>query len=133
MEYLIGLGLAIVVCVFATWVGFDRDRVFYATLLIVVATYYILFAAMGGSTSALIWESVVACAFAVIAVAGYKKSCWLIAAGLIGHGLFDSVHHLLVRNPGVPVWWPGFCLSFDVLAGLFLAVLLLRRSRHAKA
>ena len=42
MEYLIGAGLAVVVCAFATLVGFDRDRVFYPTLVIVIATYYVL-------------------------------------------------------------------------------------------
>jgi len=41
MEYLIGVGLAVVVCAFATLVGFDRDRVFYPTLVTVIATYYI--------------------------------------------------------------------------------------------
>jgi hypothetical protein len=35
---------------------------------------------------------------------------------------------MLIQNPGVPEWWPGFCLSFDVLAGGFLAMLLMRRS-----
>ena len=44
MEYLIGAVLAAVVFAFARLVGFDRDRVFYPTLLIVIATYYILFA-----------------------------------------------------------------------------------------
>jgi hypothetical protein len=33
------LTLAVVVCVFATLVGFDRDRVFYPTLRAVIATY----------------------------------------------------------------------------------------------
>ncbi|HKE34883.1 MAG TPA: hypothetical protein VKB66_06760 [Candidatus Acidoferrum sp.] len=53
MEYLIGVGLAVVVCAFATLVGFDRDRVFYPTLATVIATYYILFAVMGNSRPAL--------------------------------------------------------------------------------
>jgi len=39
MEYLIGVGLALVVCAFAMLTGFDRDRVFYPTLLTVIATY----------------------------------------------------------------------------------------------
>ena len=42
MEYLIGVALAGVVCAFAMLAGFDRDRVFYPTLLTVIATYYIL-------------------------------------------------------------------------------------------
>jgi hypothetical protein len=51
----------------------------------------------------------------------------LVVAGLVGHAVFDFLHRLFINNPGVPEWWPGFCLSFDVLAGLFLAVLLLKR------
>lgn len=128
MEYLIGTGLAVAVCVFAVLSGFDRDRVFYPTMVIVVATFYILFAVMASSTSALALESLAAAAFVGVAVAGFKKNLWLAAAGLAGHGVFDFVHHLLIQNPGVPVWWPGFCGSFDVLAGGFLAVLLMRRS-----
>lgn len=41
MAYLIGIGLVVMVCAFATLVGFDRDRVFYPTVLAVIATYYI--------------------------------------------------------------------------------------------
>ncbi len=115
------------VCAFALLSGFDRDRVFYPTLLIVIATYYILFAAMASSTSALTIESLAASAFLVLAVAGFRKNLWLIVAALAGHGIFDFFHHLVIRNPGVPLWWPGFCLSFDVLAGGFLSVLLTKR------
>ena len=45
MEYLVGVGLALVVAVFGTLVGFDRHRAFYPTVLIVIASYYGLFAA----------------------------------------------------------------------------------------
>jgi len=31
------------------------------------------------------------------------------------------------------VWWPGFCVSFDVLAAGFLAVLLMRREEMTMA
>src|SRR5207248_8933192 len=87
-----------------------------------------LFAVMGSSTSALALESLIAAAFFAVAVAGFKKNLWLIVAGLAGHAVFDFFHHMFIQNPGVPVWWPGFCLSFDVLAGGFLAMLLARRS-----
>ena len=133
MEYLIGVGLAMGVCVFAILAGFDRDRVFYPMLVAVIATYYILFAVMGSSTSALVLESVIAAAFFAVAVAGFKKNLWLAVAGLAGHAVFDFFHHVFIQNPGVPVWWPGFCLSFDVLAGGFLAMLLLQRSGFEKS
>jgi hypothetical protein len=133
MEYLIGVGLALVACAFATLAGFDRDRVFYPTLLTVIATYYSLFAVMGNSTPALAIESAVAGAFLVLAVAGFKRNLWLVVAALAGHGVFDFFHQLFIQNPGVPMWWPGFCLSFDILAGSFLAMLLMRRSGFALA
>jgi len=131
MEYLIGAGLAVAVSAFATLVGFDRDRVFYPTVVTVVATYYILFAVIGSSMPALARESLIAGVFLALAVAGFKKSLWLIVAALVGHGIFDFFHYLFIQNPGVPVWWPGFCLSFDILAGGFLAMLLMRRSGFA--
>jgi hypothetical protein len=131
MEYLVGVGLAVLVCVFAMLVGFDRDRVFYPTMVIVVGTYYILFAVMGGSNSALVAECVGAAVFLVLAVLGFKKSPWIAVAGLVGHGVFDSFHRFVIQNPGVPSWWPGFCLSFDILAGVFLAILLMRRAGYA--
>jgi hypothetical protein len=131
MEYMIGLGLATGVCGFAALSGFDRDRVFYPMLVTVIASYYILFAAMGSSTPTLVEESLIAGAFFALAVAGFRKNLWLIVAALAGHGVFDFFHHLFIPNPGVPAWWPGFCLAFDVLAGGFLAMLLMRRPGFA--
>ena len=131
MEYLIGTILGAVLYAFAVVTRFDRDRVFYPTVLTTVATYYILFAAMGNSTTALIVESLVAVVFATLAVAGFRKNLWLIVVGLVGHGVFDVFHHLFIQNPGVPAWWPGFCSSIDVSIGAFLALLLIRRSGFA--
>jgi hypothetical protein len=131
MEYLVGIGLAVAVCAFAWVSGFDRDRAFYPTVLIVVAHYYILFAAMAGSSRALLVESLLAGIFLAVSVVGFKKSFWLVAAGLVGHGIFDLFHPGFVQNPGVPVWWPDFCMAFDVAAGALLALLLMRRSGFA--
>jgi hypothetical protein len=126
MEYLIGLILAAAVAGFATVVGFDRERAFYPTVLIVIASYYVLFAAMGASSRTLIIESAVAGGFLLVAVLGYRRNFWLVVAALVGHGAFDFVHHLFIDNPGVPRWWPGFCLAFDAILGAFLAVRLIR-------
>jgi hypothetical protein len=127
MEYLIGILIALAVCIFALLTGFDRERAFYSTVVIVVAHYYILFAVMGATSSVLISECVAAAVFIILAVIGFKTNLWIVAAALAGHGIFDFFHHLIIHDPGVPIWWPGFCMSFDVLAGGFLAMLLLRR------
>jgi hypothetical protein len=86
-----------------------------------------LFAAMAPSGQALAIEIVVASAFLLFAVIGYKRNLWLVAIALVGHGAFDFVHHFLIENPGVPHWWPGFCMVFDLIFGGILAVLLMRR------
>ena len=127
MEYLIGLVLALVVAGTSNAVGFDRERVFYPVVLIVVAHYYVLFASMGAPGRVVILESVVAAVFYLAAVIGFKGSLWVVAAALVGHGVFDLVHHRVIEDPGVPSWWPGFCFAFDVVAGGFLGVLLTRR------
>ena len=129
MEYLIGLALAAAVVWFATVVGLGRDRSFYPTVLIIIGSYYVLFAAMGASRRTLLAEIVVAGIFLLLAVFGFKRSLWVVVFGSIGHGLFDFVHHFVIDNPGVPRWWPGFCLAFDVVFGVLLAWLLLRHPR----
>jgi hypothetical protein len=122
MSYAVGIILALAVAVFARSTGFDRDRAFYPTVVVVIAAYYVLFAAMGGSTRTLIVESLFMSLFVIAAVVGFKRYPWLVAASLAAHGLFDVVHDLIVHNPGVPSWWPAFCLTFDVGAAAVLAV-----------
>ena len=131
MEYLIGFVLGAVVCAFARLSGFDRERVFYPTVAAVVATYYFLFAARVSAMRALVLESWVACAYFALAVVGFKKDLWLIVVALVGHAAFDSVHHFFIDNPGLPIWWPGFCGSIDLFMGGYLAFLLKRRSGFA--
>ena len=126
MEYAIGLILSLAVAGFATVVGFDRERAFYPTVMIVIASYYVLFAVMGASRRTLSIEIVVAGGFLLVAVLGYRRNFWFVVASLIGHGIFDYVHRVFIDNPGVPHWWPGFCLAFDVVFGAWVAVLLIR-------
>lgn len=76
MEYLVGLILAVLVCAFAILSGFDRERVFYPTFLIVVATCYIPFAAEDGSASALARRAIAAAAFCL--------AHWWVSAGTCG-------------------------------------------------
>jgi hypothetical protein len=42
------------------------------------------------------------------------------------------LHGLVVTNPGVPQWWPAFCLTFDIAAAGFLAWLLMRSKLAAR-
>jgi len=119
MAILVGIVLALVVGVFARVAGFDRDRAFYPTVVIVVASYYDLFAVMAGRILGL--ELLGTAAFVVAAVLGLRRDLWIAAAALAAHGLFDVVHPHVFTNPGVPAWWPAFCSAYDVTAAAWLA------------
>ena len=132
MEYVIGVGAAAAVGLFASVVGFDKERSFYPVVLIVIATLYLLFAAMAKSTDSLVAEAIPALVFVAMAVLGFRKTPWFVVAGLALHGVFDFFHHAVIENPGVPAWWPGWCLAYDVVAAAYLAALILiRRASHA--
>jgi hypothetical protein len=124
MAYLIGLGLALAIALFARVVGLDRDRAFYPTVMIVIALLYGLFAAIGGSSVALAAESVGIVGFVALAVLGFRTSLWWVVAALAGHGAYDFFHPHLITNPGVPLWWPAFCGTYDIVAAVVLAWLL---------
>jgi hypothetical protein len=130
---LFGVLLAFAVGLFATATGLDRDRAFYPAVTIVVASYYALFAVMGASTHALVVESLVGVVFLALAAAGFRSSLWVVVAALAAHGVFDLVHGGIIENPGVPGWWPAFCLTYDVTAAIYLLWLLRSGRIHAAA
>ncbi len=115
-----GTALALGVAFFASLVGLNRDRALYPTILIVIGSYYVLFAIMAGAVSALIAEILVFAAFTVIATVGFWVSLWIVVGGLAAHGVFDLFHGELITNAGVPDWWPVFCLTFDLVAAACL-------------
>ena len=125
MPIFVGLGLAVIVAGFARLVSLDRDRAFYPVVLIVVASYYVLFAAMAGGGADLWTELGVFALFAAAATIGFRASLWIVAAGLAIHGLFDLTRDSLLAGRGVPQWWPDFCMAYDLAAAVGLAVLLL--------
>ena len=133
MELVVGALLAFTVGLMATAVGLDRDRAFYPTVTIVIASIYALFAVMGASTHALVLESLVGLVFLAIAIAGFRSSLWLVVVALAAHGIFDFAHGRVISNPGVPLWWPAFCLAYDLTAAAYLTGLLKTRRLRAAA
>jgi hypothetical protein len=132
LPYVVGIVLSIGVAVFARCARFDSDRAFYPTVLIVIASYYVLFAAMTGSIETVLLESIIMAVFAIAAVAGFKGSLWIIVGALVAHGLQDAVHGAIVANAGVPAWWPAWCLAYDVGAAAALAWVLMRAKPDVK-
>lgn len=133
MALLVGVVLAIAAGLLGRFSGLDRDRAFYSTVAIIVASYYALFAVMGASTRVVVLESLAGAIFLLLAVLGFRSSSWLVVMALAGHGLFDLVHGHAIANPGVPAWWPPFCLAYDVTAAACLAWLLMSGRIRAAA
>jgi hypothetical protein len=121
---LVGAVLALAIGLMARVSGLDRDRAFYPTVTMVIASYFVLFAAMGGSSQALVLEILVGGVFVALAVWGFRSSLWIVVVALAVHGLTDLVHGKVIANPGTPEWWPQFCSAYDVVAAGYLAWLL---------
>ncbi len=100
-------------------------------MMVVIASYYVLFAIMSGSTQAVSAKAGVFFVFALVSVIGFRSNMWPVAGALAGHGLFDFIHPLFKSNLGVPLRWPMFCLTYDVVARLYLAWLLSRSTLAA--
>jgi hypothetical protein len=132
MEYIVGITLALLFCGAAAWLGMDRERVFYPAVVMAVASYYLAFAVVDGRNGVMLSEVAIAAVFIAGAVAGFKVSPWIAVVALAGHGVMDGFHHHLVHNTGVPQVWPGFCMTFDVTAGAFVAFLMLARTRGGR-
>ncbi|MDF1502128.1 hypothetical protein [Roseisolibacter sp. H3M3-2] len=126
MPWIVGVVLALAVAAYAAALRLDRERAFHTVVLLVVASYYVLFAAIGGSARTVVVETVIAGGFVLAASVGFRRSLWLVAAGLAAHGVLDVFHARLVESAGVPPWWPGFCGGYDLAAAACLAAALLR-------
>lgn len=114
----IGGALGLAIWLAAGVLRFNRDRSFYPTLLIVIASYYVLFALMFDRSVAL--EVAIASVFTAMAVAAALKWPVLAGWGLLLHGLFDFTRGGFIGDAGAPVWWPAFCGGVDVVLGLGL-------------
>lgn len=131
MEYISGVILALFIAWLAKVFTFDRDRSFYPVILIVIATYYILFAFISMQANIIFIELVVALMFIAIAILGSRVYLLLVVAGLIAHGIFDLIHHLIVTNSMVPSWWPGFYAAIDIVLGVVVYFIAKTRSTNA--
>ena len=82
MHLFIGIFLAAAVAALARWGGLDRDRAFYPTVMMVIASIYVLFAAIANSPLVLVAEALIGAAFIALAFGGFRQSLWLVVVAL---------------------------------------------------
>ena len=95
---------------------------FFAILLGMIGSVYLGFALNDGRMHALGAEYVGMVVFGAAAVAALSEdSAELLAAGYVGHALWDAVHHGRGLDTEMPWWYVPLCLSYDtVVAGYIL-------------
>jgi hypothetical protein len=98
------------------------EQIFYAIFLIMIALFYLAFAAYYGATKAWRMETAIVVAFVAIGMLGARLPFALIV-GYPLHGLWDLLHELQAHGvptpfePGqltaIPLAYGVFCAAFD--------------------
>ena len=98
------------------------QQIFFAMFLIVIATFYLAFAAYFGVETAWRLETAVVVVFGAIGVVG-ARVLFVLIVGYSLHGLWDLLHELQAHGaysafkPGqltaIPLAYGVFCLAFD--------------------
>jgi Family of unknown function (DUF6010) len=104
------------------------EQIFWASFLVVIAAFYLSFAAyFGASTQAWQTEGVVVVVFLFCAVVGlfFRPA---IAAGYVMHGLWDLSHSLSGSSLGglalteIPLGYDIFCSTYDFVGACYLMI-----------
>jgi hypothetical protein len=105
--------------------GVMNQRGTWATTMVAIASFYVVFAIQTGDTLEIFVHTSLAMGFVALAIIGARSSSWILAASLLGHGVFDVFAGSVIPNPA-PGWWAPFCLGIDVVLALALAGILWR-------
>lgn len=120
-ETITGLIAAVVIIVLSRLLSkYFTLRLFTATILVAIAFIYVGFSLKSNPVSSIILECCIALVFYFMAIIGYTRNNYLIAIGIILHGVWDIFHHkgfLIVTD--VPGYWPSFCLTIDLIDGIY--------------
>lgn len=122
--FFIGVALAVVSILTMHWCRVAYERGTWASAMVAIASFYIVFSI--DQSIGEVQTISIALLFAILAILGARFNMWLVVVALIGHGVFDAVVHLIFPDPS-PEWWGPFCLSIDIMLGLWLAFLLVQK------
>ena len=94
-----------------------------ATILCSIAFIYVGFSLKGNTIGLIVLEVLIAVVFYLIAVIGYSKNNYLIAYGIVLHGIWDISHHnaALVKTD-IPDYWSLYCLITDIICGVYFFI-----------
>ena len=96
---------------------------FLAILLGMIGAVYLGFVLIDGRLREFQVEYVGLVIFTALAtIALATEEPLVLAAGYIGHGVWDAVHHPRAIHTRVPWWYVPLCLGFDAVVGAYVLV-----------
>ena len=132
IETISGIGAAVAIIVLAQVLSrFFTIRLFATAILVAIAFIYVGFSLKGNPTSLIILELGFAIMLFFLAIIGYTGNESLIAYGIILHGIWDICHHNgVLINTDIPVYWPTFCFTIDIIDGLYFLIIFKRNTNR---
>jgi hypothetical protein len=122
IEALIGVAVGVLTIVLARIIR--GQRWLYSLGLLTLPGLYAFFALQAGEQAMGVKEMIYGVPFVVVglvfAFVSVRQSAVVVGAFWILHGLYDLTHSQFITNAGVPVWYPVFCFSVDVVVGAYL-------------
>jgi Family of unknown function (DUF6010) len=118
-----GVVFAAVTCALTAILSDPTAFGFFAILLGMIAAVYLGFALNDGRIRALNLECVGMVVFGVAAVVALSEdSAELLAAGYVGHALWDAIHHRRGLDTAMPWWYVPLCLSYDTVVAAYILI-----------
>jgi hypothetical protein len=112
--------------------GYFTMKLFAATNLVAIAFIYIGFSLKDNPAKSIVIEIVATLIFYFAALIGYKKNNSWIAWGLILHGIWDIAHYKgTLIGTVIPDYWPVYCLTIDIIEGLFFLIIFRKQKQKA--
>jgi hypothetical protein len=101
-----------------------------ATILCSIAFIYVGFSLLNNTVNSIVLEVSVAVVFYFISIIGYSKNSFLLAYGIVLHGIWDLLHHngLLIKTD-IPHYWPIYCFVVDFILGAYFFFVFKRTSK----
>ncbi len=121
LETIIGIIVAVGIIGITRWcAAYFSPALVCATMLTAIAFIYVGFSLKNNPAGSVVLECLVALSFYFLALVGYTQNNKLLAVGVLLHGLWDIIHHAsaLVKTD-VPQFWPPFCLTVDLIDGIY--------------
>ncbi len=111
-----------------------KEYRFYAVALAGAAMIYVVFA-MRAEVEQARWlgiEGLGLLAFGFIAYLGATRSAWFLVGGWIAHVAWDVAIHGYGTTPFVPAPYPMWCLVYDLVVALYIAVRMRKWPKRAQ-